>query len=329
MSINNKPVVLFRLENHNINLDDLGLTKDQIVVIVMSGSRMYGTATANSDVDYLGIYIPTKEQLLLNNFPHHIPYKKDNIDLQIWSIHHFLKLVCKGETMAIDLLHAQYENWIAYNIHVWPYLVNHKKDFYTKNMRAFVSYARKQASKFGSKGNRIKELEKVIKFCKIEYIDTRLSEVWDYLPTGDHIHFINEQPIRLYQICGGKFQETVKIGYVLNGLEKLLTSYGKRANMAKDNKGVDLKALSHAIRSAEQVYWILKYGTFKYPLKNSKFIKQVKYNKIDFKIAIAVLEDYMTEIEKMMETSNLPETINKKVWDQWLVKLLENYLNCL
>lgn len=312
-----------------IKLEDLGLTKDQIIVIALVGSKMYGTDTESSDDDYIGIYIPTIEQLLLNNVKHHIPLKTDTIDLQIWSIHHFLKLACKGETLAIDLLHAPSNNWLIYNLHVWPELTQNKNFFYTKNMKAFVGYARKQASVYGTKGNRIQAIENVIEFLKTInpiFHENKLYEYWNDLPAGEHIHFLNnETPFRMYQVCGRKFQETVTISYILNGLQKLLTSYGKRAKMAQNNEGIDHKALSHAIRAAEQVYWILKYGSYSYPLKNSDFIKKVKLGQINFEMAIAVLEDYMSEIERLMEKSNLPETINKKVVEKWLVNLLESY----
>jgi len=228
--------------------------------------------------------------------------------------------------MAMDLLHSPYHCWLLHDFHAWGFLSSHANLFYTRNMNSFIGYARKQASVYGAKGSRMKELEEVVKFCKIEHSYTRLSEIWAYLPKGEHIHFLNDESPRLYQICGRKFQETARIGYILDILENLLTNYGKRANMAKDNEGVDWKALSHAIRSAEQVYWILRYGKYKYPLKNEKFIKMVKEGKIAFEMAQAVLEDYMTEIEKLIEISNLPNEVDKKYWDKWLINLLESYL---
>jgi hypothetical protein len=309
-------------------LRNLDIDIKQIFILALTGSRMYGTNTPTSDKDFIGVFIPTTKEILLNDIAHHIPYKKGNIDLQLWSIHHFLNLACKGETMAIDLLHAPYDNWLIYNHGIWTSFVNNKHEFYTKNMKSFVSYARKQAAVYGIKGSRMEELETVVKYLKTIDPDVKLATVWDDLPSGKHIFWLNESPYRMYQVCGRKFQETVKISYALGHLKKLLTNYGQRAKMAKDNKGVDWKAFSHAIRSAEQVYWILKYGQYSYPLKNQKFIKMVKLGEIEFEMAQAVLEDYMTEIERLIEKSTLPETVDRKRWDQWLINLLQYGLKC-
>lgn len=317
-------VIIPKNYNNRIDFKSMALDRKQIAFLSITGSRMYGTATPMSDKDYIGIYIPTREQMVLGNFPKQASLKENDLDVQIWSIQYFLQLACKGETLAMDLLHSPYNCWVIHT-QIWGVLHCYKNLFYTKKMKAFISYARKQAAKYGVKGDRIIALKKVIEFLKgyCDFQDIKLSDVWNRLPTGEHIHFVeNETPIRMYQVCGKKFQETVKITYVLENLQKSLTEYGKRAIMAEKNQGVDWKAISHAIRAAEQIFWILRYGEYKYPLKNAHFIRSVKLGKIDFKMAIAVLEDYMEEIEKMMEKSNLPEEVDKELWDKWLIDCL-------
>jgi predicted nucleotidyltransferase len=37
----------------------------RIIVKMKFGAHLYGTATSDSDLDYKGIFLPTKEQLLL------------------------------------------------------------------------------------------------------------------------------------------------------------------------------------------------------------------------------------------------------------------------
>lgn len=294
---------------HNIPLDELGITKEQIVILSIAGSNMYGLATEDSDRDYLGIFLPTKEDILMNRVKKqiHLP-KESGIDLQMWSIYYFLKLALQGETMAIDLLHAPYYCWVYYNPDLWNIFTNNKHMFYTKNMKSFVGYARTQAAKYGVKGNRIESLREVIKFLSGCDRERKLFEVWKSLPTPDHVHILNEKPVKMYQVCGKKYQETVTVGYALDRLKKELQSYGDRAMKAANNEGIDWKAFSHAIRAANQVYDILTEGEYKYPLQNSKFIRMVKLGQIDYEMAEAVLSDYMDEIEKLMETSTLPET---------------------
>ena len=319
-------------KEHNIDLESMGLTQDQIIILSVTGSNMYGTNTPDSDKDYIGVYMPTPEQILLNNFPNQVSLPKDSgIDIQIWSIYYFMKLLYNGETLSIDLLHSPLKYWVIYKDYIWLPLVKNKHLFYTKKMNSFVSYARTQAAKYGVKGDRIKDIKNVIAFLKT-VVDTagpevRLATVWNELPSGKYILWDGEPKIRMYEVCNRKFQETVKISYILGKLEKTLTQYGKRAKIAENNKGIDWKAFSHAIRAAEQVYWIFKYGGYSYPLKNNDFIKKVKLGEIDFKMTQAVLEDYMTEIEKMMETTLLPEKVDKEIWNQWLIKIIGKHVS--
>jgi hypothetical protein len=312
---------------HGIDLNEMGIKPKQLIILSVAGSHMHGTNTPNSDKDYMGVYIPTAEDILLNKVKHHLKLPEEyGIDIQIWSIYKFFDLACKGETLAIDLLHSPYNCWLIYS-DIWYSLVERKSEFYTKQMSSFVSFARTQAAKYGIKGSRIKAVKEVMNFLKFHNQNTKLSQIWNLLPTGDHIHFLNDiSPFRMYQVCGKKYQETVRISYIYEQLEKHLTSYGKRAMIAESDDGIDWKAISHALRSAEQVFWILNYGYYKFPLKNADFIRKVKLGEINFKMAQAVLEDYMNEIEKKMETSTLPETIDKGVWKQWLAKFLCGYL---
>ena len=40
-----------------------------LIVKMKFGAHLYGTATADSDVDYKGIFMPTKEEVLLGRIP--------------------------------------------------------------------------------------------------------------------------------------------------------------------------------------------------------------------------------------------------------------------
>jgi len=314
---------------HSIDFESLGLHETQVIVLSDAGSNLYGTATPESDVDYLGVFVPTKRQLLLNNFPKqvHLP-KSSGLDAQLWSIHYFLKLACQGETMAMDLLHAPFSCWKIFNNDIWPELYHNSHLFYTKEMKSFVSYARKQAAKYGIKGTRIEAYEDVIKFLSnYAPYNAKLKDVWDKLPAeSEHIHFLNTEPFKMYQVCGKKYQETVKVSYALEHLKKDLTGYGSRAMLARKNEGVDWKAISHALRSAYQVWDILTIGTYTFPCPNADYLRDIKQGKIDFTEVQNWLELLMKNIEEMIPKSNLPDEVDKEYWDDWLIETLNRNL---
>ena len=85
------------------------------IVKIIFGSHLYGTDTPDSDQDFKGIFLPTKEQIFLGKIPKSINEntKKgegkntaDDVDTEIYSLHYFLKLACEGQTVSLDMLHA-------------------------------------------------------------------------------------------------------------------------------------------------------------------------------------------------------------------------------
>ncbi len=154
----------------------------------------------------------------------------------------------------------------------------------------------------------------------------KLSQVWDKLPDLEHTKkYIDEKSgLRMYEVCGKKFQETASIEYVIPILEKYYGEYGKRAELARQNKFIDWKAISHALRAAYQTREILTQQTITFPLKEAPFLKQVKEGKLDYLTQVVpVLEELMDEVEKLSETSTLPQKVNRKYWDKFIITTLE------
>ena len=131
----------------------------------------------------------------------------------------------------------------------------------------------------------------------------------------------------MYQVAGKKFQETVKIAYIKDHLKKSLNEYGNRAMLARENKGVDWKGISHAIRSADQVYDILRFGDFDFPLRTAAFIRNVKMGKLDFiDVVQPYLEESMNDLEKLMEASDLPDEVDREYWNGWVVHIMKEHV---
>ncbi len=309
----------------------------KIIVKMIFGAHLYGTATPDSDLDYKGIFLPTKEELLLGRVPKSHNYStgreesrntKNDIDIELYSFHYFIKLACDGQTVAMDMLHAP-ENMILQKSNIWAAIVKNKQKFYTKNLRSFIDYARRQAGKYGIKGSRINAALQVLKILKKEDSSKKMREVWNQLPRVEHCYDVAPAPngMRQYQVCGKSFQESATIGYVIPIIEKFYNDYGRRAKLAAENKNIDWKAVSHALRAAYQTKEILTENTINFPLRTADFLIKVKQGKLDYLSEVGpVLETLMEEVESLALTSNLPETVDRKFWDQFICQTLEREL---
>lgn len=319
----------------------------QIIMLCEFGSQLYGTAGPDSDTDYKGIFMPTKEEVLLGRVPKSINYQSkkgtdkngsDDVDCEVYSLHYFLKLACDGQTVALDMLHVP-EHDALITTPIWSMLHAQRSKFYTKNLSAFIGYCRTQAAKYGIKGSRLDAAEKVIVYLKsildeAAYYSVAvgpLSDYWDYLPTGEHIHFLprcEKSKQRMYQVCGKKFQEKAKVDYVYGVLKAFYEHYGERAKLAKENKGIDWKAVSHACRAAVQLHEIYNTGDLKFPLEAAEWLKCVKNGESDYTTVVAPhLEGWMEVVEALAATSHYPEKVDRKYWDRWLVNILEDEYN--
>ena len=59
------------------------------------------------------------------------------------ALHYFIKLASEGQTVALDMLHAPKEMLLKTS-DIWEELTANKDKFYTKNLKTFISYARRK-----------------------------------------------------------------------------------------------------------------------------------------------------------------------------------------
>lgn len=307
-----------------------------IIVKMKFGSHLYGTNTPESDTDYKGIFMPDREQVLLGKIPKSINTQtktnnneknsSEDVDTELYSLHYFIHLACKGETVALDMLHAP-DNMIIESSDIWHQIVAQRQRFYTKNLKAFVGYARRQASKYGIKGSRLSDARNVLTFLKHSCCSIR--SVWDDLPEGEHIfkHPPDINGIRMYEVCGKKIPETVSVEYAYNIVDKFEKVYGERVRQAANNENIDWKAISHALRAAFQVKQILTEGTITFPLKEAAYLKDVKQGLLDYQTVVCPrLEELMDEVEQLSAASILPDKVDRKYWDDFLIKEIEKIM---
>ena len=286
-----------------------------LIVIMKFGSHLYGTNTVDSDQDFKGIYMPTKSQIYLNKIPKTISFNSGNnkqknssedIDIELYSIHNFLELAIRGETIAFDMLHCTDQN-VIYNTTIWESILTSKHLFYTKNIKGFVGYCNKQAIKYGIKGDKLNTINQILQFLKRFDSGLRLNDIWDKLPKNNHARLLISPNEKFYEICGKKFQSTIKISYCIDILKQISNNYGQRVLLAKKNKGIDWKAISHALRYALQIKELFVSGNIQFPLKDAKLIKEVKLGLLSYENYVKPMLKQLLIAVQMLDQHHMPE----------------------
>lgn len=290
----------------------------------MFGSHLYKLNTESSDVDIKGVYLPSVRDIILNTSENVIDLStnKSNIkntskdtDEEYYRLDYFIRKACVGETFAIDMLHMDSE----VNSHIWDYLVANRTKFYSKSMKSLVGYARKQAAKYSVKGSRLAFINAMCE--KFNQCDNgnRLEDYRDDLIVGEFSSIKIDASGEYYEACGKKFYLTTPMLSVKMSFNKMSAGYGSRAKLAADNKGVDWKAVSHALRACYQQRDILIYGDFNYPLKESEYLMKVKLGELDFIGDVQIeLESVLDEVMDLSEKSELPEKCDIDFWNDFI-----------
>ena len=318
------------------------MTKIPNVVNMFYGSRLYGTATPESDTDFAGVYMPTMTDLLLQKIgkgtskstgKQHQKNGKDDIDSVMFALPRFVRLCLDGDTTAIDMLHCEHpieSNWI------WDDLVKYRTKFYSKNMKAYVGYVKSQAMKYGMKGDRLAELSSLM-----SHLDNIIDEGYGRAQLGDHIIWTNlpvsefifkkytdDHYPSLYSVLDKKYQDTNTIEYLRSRLQDVWDGYGARAKTAMDNGGMDWKAIHHSLRVLYQVREIFENGDFSYPLKETEFLMKVKRGDADYATEIAPEFDKFFETYKnVAANSDLPDKTDEVYWEKWLIGVYDLWFN--
>ncbi len=281
--------------------------------------------------------MPSRDQVLLGSVPksysrstgdNSTRNRPSDIDYDCYSLQHFIKLACEGRTAAFDMLHAP-DSMILEKTGVWDRIISNRRRFYSRNIRSFIEYARRQTAKYGIKGSRLNAVSVFMNVLRSAGPEIRLADVWDLLPVNEHSREISASPegIRQYSICGRTFQDRVKVRHVLPALEKFYETYGSRARLAAENREIDWKAVSHAFRAAWQMKEIFTKGTIEFPLECAGLLVRIKRGELDYPSELApALEALIDEVEELSLKSDLPDTVDRAFWDRFICEVLDQEL---
>lgn len=324
--------------------------RGRILFKCYSGSKLYGTNDINSDTDIKGVFLPDKKDLLLGKVQKHYQFttskngvknNREDIDECYYSLHYFFELLSKGDTNALDLFFA-YTNYekVLIDTPEWSVIVDNKDKLLTKCVKSYLGYCKHQSIKYSSPGDKLRNYKSFRDFLSgienktlLEYLSCNYEEIKDLFAVenkkfpyfgeksfferaknGNYYLVINDIKFDLNESCAVNFEKA----------NRVIESYGNRVNKVAKDGGIDYKALSHAVRVVFQVEELLKQGQITFPLKESEFIKSIKYKttKLTFEEIIKWLEEKIKYIEEeLIPNSPLRDNSDFEWIEDYILKL--------
>jgi predicted nucleotidyltransferase len=312
----------------------------KVIFLTQYGSHLYGFSNENSDVDVKGIFIPSVHDLVLgcaidqwsnNTKGKNEKNTKDDIDFELFSVQRFLIELNKGITNALDINYAiTNPECTLLMTDEWKYITDNSKAVLSNNLGAFFGYCVGQTVKYGIKGERLSELEKLIEyvgwFDKSSKIKDKREALNAFIEKEqtDYIKFNTILDVEYFYVLGRNYITNITITELQEKLVAMRSKYGNRAELAKDNDGVDLKALSHAFRILSESEELMLTGELKFPVNNAEFIREVRNGQMDKDILYTKLFEYLDQVKELEKSDKNVLKESKNKGHEYIINLYKN-----
>jgi hypothetical protein len=261
----------------------------ELTVEMRVGFHLDGTATPESDLDLMGVYLPEARDIFLRRVKATVtsrrlkaPAQKNeagDVDSEFYSLQRYLGLVADGQTVALDMLFAPDAVMTMSPIPLWREIQANGSRLVSRRATAFVQSCRQQANKYGLKGSRVAAARKALALletaqerlgntARLELIEAQLAEL---AASTEHVALVHlpisgDRPTRHLEVCDRKISFSASLETAREIAQRLVNEYGQRALQAERNEGVDWKALSHAVRVGREALELFQNGRITFPL---------------------------------------------------------------
>ena len=323
----------------------------KVIARILCGSHLYGTALVGSDQDYKIVYMPSARNILLQCAdkldPEEMPaivkqLKKDaeltdDPDVEFMSYRQFLKLLCQGQTNAMDMFFAPRKFHVSEPEPEW-YSVQVQADrWISKNSTAFVGYCRKQAGKYAIKIDRYEAVKDVVDYlAKGPEPGQKLSELKGFLntlvATSAHIEWIHRKTshgsVLHFSCCQAMIPMEATVETALKTFAAKLDRYGARVKKASALEVEDWKSMYHAVRVAAEATELMETGKLTFPRPERRLLTAIRMGKVPFDKVSAIIEENLKIIERSVESSTLRENPDWEYADTLVESFYRSAVTC-
>lgn len=281
---------------------------DYRIMECVTGSRLYGLSTTDSDWDYRGVVIPPSEVLLDPFMKFEVKDGWEGEDRSLYDLGKFIKLCADMNPNIAELIFIPEDKYI-YISDEWEYILSNRNLFLSKKAKfTFLGYSISQMQAlerhrgwfidppkqkprrkdFGlaetpliSEGSLQNALSLPVYLFKKEYIDELVRE-------------------REYRDAKKKWDNYIQ----------WQTHRNPKRKASEEKCGYDGKYASHVFRLMEEGRQLLLEGNITFPLHNADFLLAVKNGEYSYEQILEMASGMEQNFDKWYEESTLPNRPN-------------------
>ena len=354
------------------------LINGKLIYLSQYGSHLYGLNTENSDLDFRGVYIPELDDIILHKDKDEIndeiyvlntdefceflenksiktfQPRQIKVDVKIFSLQKFIQLCSKADTNALDLLFSidtpadhtwQYKGLVKNVPEEMKYPLryiheNRNKLINTDRLESPITYAFKQATKYGLKGERLKVLQNVLQGTKNflqEWKDVIVTPQVHHLLEDDYYELninslIDNKHVKIDEldnkgklekylyVCGVQHQFNLELDKFIKRIEEKISKEYTSQRTIDAADGNDWKALSHAIRVLLEIKELLDTGNIQFPLKDKKFLLDIKLGKVEREFIDNFFNQELSNILERVQKNELDWKYDEEFWNDFILQ---------
>ncbi len=311
------------------------ILENRTILKIRAGSHLYGLNTANSDKDYIGIYLNSPEELFGLNSSEIIDdsiieklengkNSKNALDCTYYELRKFCRLALNANPTMLEVLFVNNKNIIEQDQYGQELLTHQDLFLSTKIKHSFLGYAFSQKRKSQVKSENLK----ILHLARETFLnETQNTMLYDFVKKNagkaDFISHDNSFPDYLI-IADLKFNNQ-KIKDVLAKINYRINNAANRADGMLEH-GLDYKFISHTLRLLYEGEELLSTGKLEFPLKQSAQLKAIKMGKMKPIDVMEIIEKKERDIEALYEKSVLPHKADHIGVNNLVTTIYKNYL---
>jgi len=332
----------------------------------ITGSRLYGTNTPESDTDIRGVFIAPKEYYF--GFKIIEQCRSSEADTELLEIRKFMMLCANNNPNIIEFLFVPV---LIETSPEWNKIIENRSSFVSKKVKhTFMGYAFSQLKRIKShrswllnppkkkperKDFDLPEDRSLISGDQIgafnEIISNYLEQVGDFHELRDQLIEMNEKhnyKAIIKNIENLNFNSVKDISGLSDNLLYALAkekayeqacrhfkqyeNWKNTRNPARakleEKFGYDTKHASHLYRLVSECKDLLQTGNLTFPLPNAEHIKNIKEGHFTYEKVVDDFEKEEKEVEGIYEASSLPRSANMIKIENLCMNIVQSSLIC-
>lgn len=251
-------------------------------LLVLSGSRLYGTDTPQSDRDYRGFIVPPFEYLVgLSKFDHQTIREPDSV---IYSIRRFFELLLKGDPGTLEILFAPEYNIIE-KTGIGHTVIHNRSIFVSKQFsRRIRGYAQSEWRKVT--GTQLMPMKRT--------------------PTEDEVV---ENIRQTFGPNRETMDEVIRLLFLQHKREirNATNKLGAKRKQQIDKYGYCTSSASHAVRLLEELTELLVTGKITFPRPEAAILLSIKNGEFSLEEVTRIYNLSVSGSRVAETNSNLPD----------------------